>query len=311
MGIDCISTKNIIFAPTKPLFCFKTLDQHQDKVVSLIELSSGKIATGSYDKTIKIWNIKKFECEMTLNEEGNVFCLLEFEPNLLLSGTDKNTIQLWDINNNKNNYLKKFEGHTLWVNGLVKCNDKYFASCSNDEDIRIWNFTTLKCENILKGHSDCVLCLINLMDGKLCSGSSDCSIKIWDWEKNICELTLEDNKDWIKCLYQLKNGYILSGLNDGTIKIWEKDKNTYNLFGHLGSIRGFCQINGQYFASSSFDKTIKIWDINNMKCINTLKGHKSNVIGIIFINNYLISCSNDKTIKFWKNSNTVYESQNN
>ena len=311
MGIDCISTKNIIFAPTKPLFCFKTLDQHQDKVVSLIELSSGKIATGSYDKTIKIWNIKKFECEMTLNEEGNVFCLLEFEPNLLLSGTDKNTIQLWDINNNKNNYLKKFEGHTLWVNGLVKCNDKYFASCSNDEDIRIWNFTTLKCENILKGHSDCVLCLINLMDGKLCSGSSDCSIKIWDWEKNICELTLEDNKDWIKCLYQLKNGYILSGLNDGTIKIWEKDKNTYNLFGHLGSIRGFCQINDQYFASSSFDKTIKIWDINIMKCINTLKGHKSNVIGIIFINNYLISCSNDKTIKFWKNSNTVYESQNN
>ena len=300
MGTKCCINRKI-FSPTKPLFCFKTLDQHTDKVVSLIQLSSGKIATGSYDKTIKIWDINNFKCEKTINEEGNVICLLEFKPNLLLSGTDENTIQLWDINNNKNNYLNKFEGHTLWVNCLVKCNDIYFASCSNDEDIRIWNFSTLKCEKLLKGHSDCVLCLIKLMNGKLCSGGLDLTIKIWDWEKNICEATLEDNKDWIKCLYQLKNEYILSGLNDGTIKIWEKDKNINNLIGHLGSVRGLCQINDQYFASSSFDNTIKIWDINSKQCINTIIGHKSNVIGIIFYDNCLISCSNDKTIKFWKN----------
>ena len=85
------------------------------------------------------------------------------------------------------------------------------------------------------------------------------------------------------------------------MELLEQDKNIDNLIGHLGSVRGLCQINDQYFASSSFDNTIKIWDINSKQCINTLTEHQSNVICIIFCDNYLISCSNDKTIKFWKN----------
>ena len=70
-----------------PLKCIESFEAHQEKIVSLIELNNGKIATGSYDSTIKIWNLNNLECEKTINEGGYVLCLLEFEDNMLLSGT--------------------------------------------------------------------------------------------------------------------------------------------------------------------------------------------------------------------------------
>ena len=79
--------------------CIQTFTAHNDKIVSLIELSSGNIATGSYDNTIKIWDIANQKLLTSIQELGHVLCLLEFEPNLLLSGTDDNSIQIWNINN--------------------------------------------------------------------------------------------------------------------------------------------------------------------------------------------------------------------
>ena len=282
------------------LNCIKTIEAHDEKVVCLTELSSGKIATGSYDCRIKIWNLNTYECEKTLNENGYVFCLLEFEKNMLLSGTSENKIQLWDLNNAFSQNLHSFEGHLLWINCLVKCNQSCFASCSNDSDIRIWNYYTKKCKTILEGHNDCVLALIKLNDGRLCSGSSDLTIKIWNWELNICDATLTGHKKWVKCLCQLNNGYIISGSDDKTIKIW-KEENILESLSDTHSVRALCQINDNLFASASFDKTIKIWSLNNMKCIQTLEGHQSYVTGIIYHSSgCLISCSNDHTIKIWK-----------
>ena len=58
---------------------YQTFKGHTEKIVALIQLSSGKLASGSYDKTIRVWNIHILYEEKIINENGKVFCLLEFE----------------------------------------------------------------------------------------------------------------------------------------------------------------------------------------------------------------------------------------
>ena len=300
-------SKNNVSFDTKELSCVKTFEGHTEKIVSLIELSSGELASGSYDNTIRIWNINNGNTEKIINEDGRVFALLEFEKNKLLSGTSNNTINLWDLNSSNDKCLYSFNGHELWINCLVKCNENYFASASNDSKIKIWDYYKRKLLKTLNGHIDCILSLIILRNNYLCSGSADLTIKIWDWEKGDCKNTLKGHEKWVKSVFELDNGIIVSGSDDKTIKLWNNYECFLTLDAHKHSVRTFCQINKKYFASGSFDCTIKIWEINTWKCVQTLDGHKSNLICVIVLNNKkddncnsIASCSNDRTIKIWE-----------
>ena len=288
--------------------CTKVIEGHTDKVVILIELASGKIASGSYDNTIRIWNLDTGEQENIIKENGRVFCLLEFEENKILSGTSDNSITLWDVNLPNDNYIYNFTGHELWVNYLVKCDENHFASASNDMNIKIWDYYNRKCISTLKGHQDCILALALLKNKNLCSGSADLTLKIWDWEEQTCLSTLKGHEKWVKCVFELNNGIIVSGSDDNSIRIWENFTNIKTLKEHTHSVRTFCQINNNYFASGSFDCNIKIWEINSWKYVQTFVGHSLNIICIISLehkkknnNHYSIaSCSNDRTIKIWE-----------
>ena len=53
------------------------------------------------------------------------------------------------------------------------------------------------------------------------------------------------------------------------------------------------------FASGSL-KDIKIWDINNGRCIKTLSGHTNYVRALALLpNGSLVNCSQDKSVKIW------------
>jgi WD40 repeat protein len=58
---------------------------------------------------------------------------------------------------------------------------------------------------------------------------------------------------------------------------------------------------GKYLASSSKDKTVKLWSLESKKEITTLQGHSSEVNSIAFSpdGKYLASGSADNTVKLW------------
>ena len=284
--------------------CIKTLTGHTEKISSLIQLESGLIATGAYDQKIMILDLEKSIKINEIQENGVVFCLLEFDPNFLLSGNDQNEINLWDISSNKKERIFNFSKHDLWVNCLVKCSLQFFASASNDKTIRIYNFYEREEVRVLEGHEDGILSLILLKNGNLCSGSADLFIKIWNWNSGECIYTIPGHQKWVKCLCELEDDILLSGSDDNTIKLWKNYNEIKTLTDHQNSVRALCKIDRKYFASGSFDNTIKIWEIENLKCVDTLIGHKSNVTGLIKIKeNTLVSCSCDKTIKVWEKIN--------
>merc|ERR1719224_280765 len=63
---------------------------------------------------------------------------------------------------------------------------------------------------------------------------------------------------------------------------------------------------GQFALSASWDKTMRLWDLNTGASARTIQGHTKDVFSVAFSgdNRQIVSGSRDKTIKLW---NTLAE----
>lgn len=66
----------------------------------MVELSDGRLASGSYDDSIKIWNLFNGECDRTIPVMGSssikgVTSLLQLRDGRLVSGSYDETIKIW------------------------------------------------------------------------------------------------------------------------------------------------------------------------------------------------------------------------
>jgi WD40 repeat protein len=62
----------------------------------MVLLTDGSLASGSGDKTIRIWNLQSGETLQILNgHSGGVFCLAVLENDFLASGSADKTIRIW------------------------------------------------------------------------------------------------------------------------------------------------------------------------------------------------------------------------
>lgn len=287
----------------------KTLESiNKSRIYSLVQLHSKLILAGDENGKISAWDLEKPSPIKQIQEKGKISCLLEFEENMILMGNDLGIISLWNLNSEQK--INDFIGHEGWVTSLVKCDDRFFASSSNDYNIIIWDYKENKKLNIIeKAHDSCVLALIKLKDNSICSAGADLQIKKWDWKTGECLFIYigNNNMKLIRCLCECDDGTLLSGSDDNQIEIWRDIDNYKTLQGHEHYIKSICQIDNQHFASGSFDNRIKIWEykynFNYIKCVQTLEGHQSNVNYIIKLDdkeNTLVSCSSDRTIKVWK-----------
>lgn len=77
------------------------------------------VATGSRDKTIKLWDAQSGQCLKTLVGHDNWVRALVFHPSgkFLLSASDDKTIRTWDLLTGRNS--KTLDAHAHFVTSLV------------------------------------------------------------------------------------------------------------------------------------------------------------------------------------------------
>ena len=282
-----------------------TLSGHTYGVTALTLLSDGRLASGSCDNSIKLWNVRSGACESTFSgNTGEAISALTALPNGFLAsglftGNDARII-VWNVAHGRRELV--LSGHNEGVYALTVLPEGRFASGSSDKTIRIWNVTGGRCESMLSEHTGNVCALTVLPNGFLASGSDDNTIKIWNVARGQCEATLSGHTKPVTALTVLPNGFLASGSYDHAIKVWNlaRGKCEATLSGHTGEVTALMVLPNGFLASGSKDTTIKVWNLARGECEATLSGHTGWVMALTVLpDGFLASGSDDKTIKFW------------
>jgi serine/threonine protein kinase len=202
----------------------KTINGHSDWVFTVAFSPDGEmLASGSFDNTIKLWEIKTGNLIKTL--EGHTYWVnsVAFSPDgeILASGSWDWTIKLWDIKTGK--LLKTLKGHTDAVNSVAFSPDgDILASGSEDNTIKLWEIKTGNLIKTLEGHTDAVNSVAFSPDGDiLASGSWDWTIKLWDIKTGKLIKTLEGHQESVAFVAFSPDGEILASGSFDKIKLWK------------------------------------------------------------------------------------------
>ena len=162
---------------------------HSSSISSVAISPDGKtIVSGSWDKTIKIWDMQSGEYLHTLEGHMDSVYSIAISPdgNRMVSGSSDETIKIWDMQSGE--YLNTLEGHSSYVESVVISPDgKTIVSGDHNGTIKIWDMKNTKCLNTLKLHSGYVRSVAISLNGKtIVSVSDDEIIRIWDIQSGEC-----------------------------------------------------------------------------------------------------------------------------
>jgi serine/threonine protein kinase len=286
----------------------QTLIGHSDSVIPVAFSPDSKtLASGSMDKTIKLWDTQSGKLRQTLTGHNNGVHALAFSPDgrTFASGSDDKTIKLWNAQTGA--LAQTLAGSNSAVHTIAFSPDgKQLASGSTDKTVKLWDTQTSEIKQLLTGHSDVVKTVAFSPDGKqLASGSDDKTIKLWDTQTGALRQTLTGHSNGIHAVAFAPDGKTLASASiDKTIKFWDAQTGALKqtLAGHTNGIHALAFLpNGKTLVSGSNDKTIKLWDTQTGALRQTLTGHSDSVMSVEFSpdGKQLASGSDDKTIKLW------------
>jgi Caspase domain/WD domain, G-beta repeat len=191
---------------------------------------------------------------------------------LLASGGAGNKIQIWDVTTKT--LFHTLEGHQGRIRSLAASQDgTMLASGSRDKTVRLWQFSTGKLLHTLEGHQGAVWSVSFVPKGQLlASGSEDGTIRLWNTStgKLVRSLTGDKRAIWAIAISADGKTLVSGGVNRA-ITFWNIDngKPIRTMKGHTDRVTAL-ESNGNLFASSSLDQTVKVWRFSDGTLLRTL-----------------------------------------
>ncbi|SCU87126.1 LAME_0D08878g1_1 [Lachancea meyersii CBS 8951] len=181
--------------------------------------------------------------------------------------------------------VEVLEGHTDLLNAVDSTEDgTWLASCSKDNTAILWRFDahldTFEMYAKFTGHAGPVTAvgLPNVLRGDwpafIITASNDLTIKKWAVPKPTGK----------------NEGVHIVKASEYTRRAHEKDINALSI-----------SPNDSIFATASYDKTCKVWNVDTGELEGTLAGHKRGLWDVSFCqyDKLLATASGDKTVKIW------------
>eukprot|EP00252_Welwitschia_mirabilis_P020841 TRINITY_DN5197_c0_g1_i1.p1 TRINITY_DN5197_c0_g1~~TRINITY_DN5197_c0_g1_i1.p1 ORF type:complete len:487 (-),score=77.80 TRINITY_DN5197_c0_g1_i1:394-1854(-) len=264
------------------------------------------LASGSKDGEIRVWSGEKGEILAVLSGHRKWITGLAWEPvhrqcpcRRFASSSKDGDVRIWDVVMKK--CVMVLSGHTLAVTCVKWSGQGTIFTASQDCTIKVWDSTNGKLIRELKGHGHWVNTLALSTEYALRTGAFNHTGKTFSSPE---EMKAEALQRYLKVKKDAPER-LVSGSDDFTMILWEPEINKHpkaRLTGHQQLVNHvYFSPDGQWVASGSFDKSVKLWNGITGKFVATFRGHVGPVYQVTWSadSRILLSGSKDTTLKLW------------
>eukprot|EP00127_Corallochytrium_limacisporum_P006165 Clim_evm4s220 gene=Clim_evmTU4s220 len=229
-----------------------------------------RFLTSSKDGTTRMWDVLRKQCVLALSQHtASVTCVRWGGNGLMYTGSQDRTIKVW---RDKDGALcRTLAGHAHWVNTMALHTDYILR-------LGPFSYAQKQLPYVRSGNGHDTQRLAAVAKAQ----------KAYDDVRNLC-------KDGER---------LITGSDDYTMYLWspETDKKPLKrLTGHQQLINMVAfDPRGQYIASASFDKSVKLWTVDG-KFLTSFRAHVGPVYQVAWSadGRLFVSVSADSTVKVW------------
>lgn len=228
----------------------------------------------------------------------------------LAMGYDDRAITAWDIASGRPRWILPLAGKALLAMA-VSADGRYLACSHHDRTVSLWHIPDRHPCCVLRGFVLPVWFLTFSPDSRWLITGSDYTVKIWDGETGSCLRSLWSHRYPVQCLTFGQNGSrLITGHGDALLRLWQVSaagtfpKRIRSLSGHTAPLRTVtASPQGYWWASSSDDQTIRLWDGQTGRCDRVLTDEDmapATVLAFSADGQWLVSGGEDALLRLWQ-----------
>lgn len=295
----------------------KVFRGHTDSVMCL-QFEDNILMTGSYDATVKIWDMETGEELRTLRGHSAGVRCLQFDDTKLITGSLDRSVRVWNWRTGE--CISRYNGHSEAVIAL-HFDDTLLASASVDRTVKIWNFKD-KSTFVLHHPGGVNAVKIDTPSRTVLTACDDGAARLWDLDTKNCiqvfqnhigavqqviplprEIELENHFDECENDHNSsssQNGDTQSNANILSPEIQSKSLSLQSTsFGASFDQDVDRKQPPRYIITSGVDATIRLWETNTGRCLRTFFGHLEGIWALSADTLRIASGGLDRMVKIW------------